>query len=111
MTDMTRPPEGPPVWPSHRLDLLAFLPMIQVAWSDGVMTPDELLALCEGLEDQEWLDPESLAILRSWLRPDYPPTPTAVVELREIVRSWWPEDRRVPNSLAGLGLELIRGRG
>ena len=111
MTDMTRPPEGPPVWPSHRLDLLAFLPMIQMVWSDGVLTPDELLVLCEGLEDQEWLDTEGREILRSWLRPDSPPTPTAVVELREIVRSWWPEDRRVPDSLAGLGLELIRGAG
>ena len=111
MTDVTRPPEGPSAWPAHRPDLLAFLPMIQVAWSDGVLTPDELVALCEGLEEQDWLDPEGRQILRSWLRPDSPPTPTAVVELREIVRSWWPEDRRVPDSLAGLGLELIRGAG
>ncbi len=111
MTDSIRPPHGPSTWPVDRPDLLAFLPMIQVAWNDGVLTPQEMDALCEGLEGQEWLDPEGREILKSWLRPEAPPTPTSVAELREIVRSWWPEDRTVPESLTGLGLELIRGAG
>ncbi len=111
MTDSIRPPEGPASWPADRPDLLAFLPMIQVAWSDGVLTPLEMEALCEALEGQEWLDAPAREILRTWLRPQSPPTPTAVAELREIIRSWWPEDRRAPQSLSGLGLELIRGAG
>ena len=111
MTDSFQPPAGPPVWPVARPDLLAFLPMIQMAWSDGVLTPSEMEALCQGLEDQEWLDDEGREILRSWLRPESPPTPASVADLREIARSWWPEDRSVPKSLTGLGLELIRGAG
>ena len=111
MSDAKRTPEGPQAWPADRLDLLAFLPMIQVAWSDGVLTPQEMDALCDGLAGQDWLDPEGREILRGWLRPESPPTPAAVAELRDIIRSWWPEDRTVPDSLTGLGLELIRAAG
>jgi len=85
--------------------------MIQVAWSDGVLIPEEMEALCEGLEGQHWLDAQGREILRSWLRPESPPTPLAVAELVEVIRSWWPEDRTVPDSLTGLGLELMRGAG
>ena len=111
MNDAPRAPEGPTAWPADRLDLLAFLPMIQVAWNDGVLSSQEMEALCEGLEGQEWLDPPGREILRNWLRHESPPTPASVAELREIIRSWWPEDRTVPESLTGLGLELIRGAG
>jgi acyl-CoA oxidase len=111
MTDTPQPPKAPSAWPVDRLDLLAFLPMIQVAWSDGVLTSSEMAALCEELEEQGWLDPRGREFLRSWLRPESPPPRASVAELREIVRNRWPEDRNVPESLTSLGLDLIRGAG
>lgn len=111
MSDTTPPIDEGPVWPAHRLDLLAFLPILHVVWNDGVLTPDELSALCDAVEEQTWLDDEGRALLKGWLRPENPPSPAALAELVEVARSWWPDDHEVPDTLAGLGLELIRGAG
>ena len=86
--------------------------MIYIAWSDGVLSPTELDGLRRLLESQTWLDDESRVRIRSWLRADAPPSLSQLNELRDHIRSRWPEDREViPPSLAGLGLELIRASG
>ena len=99
---------GSPVWPDERSDLLAFLPMIHFVWHDGVLTPEELDAFRGVVESQEWLDEDGRNILRSWLRPNDPPASASVADLRRRVREVWPADRDPPETLTGLGLELIR---
>lgn len=99
---------GSPVWPDERSDLLAFLPMIHFVWHDGVLTPEELDAFRGVVESQEWLDEDGRNILRSWLRPNDPPASASVADLRRRVRDAWPADREPPETLTGLGLELIR---
>ena len=99
---------GSPVWPDERSDLLAFLPMIHFVWHDGVLTPEELDAFRGVVESQEWLDEDGRNILRSWLRPNDPPASASVADLRRRVRDAWPADRGPPETLTGLGLELIR---
>ncbi len=111
MSDEAPSSETTPPWPSSRPDLLAFLPMLHVVWNDGVLSTGELEPFCRAIEEQEWLDDEGRDLLRAWLRPHAPPTPAAVASLSEIARSGWPHDREPPDSLAALGLDLIRGAG
>ena len=108
MSADTRSVSGSLVWPDERSDLLAFLPMIHFVWHDGVLTPEELDAFRGVVESQEWLDEDGRNILRSWLRPDDPPASASVADLRRRVREVWPADRDPPETLTGLGLELIR---
>ena len=111
MSADTRSAGGSPVWPDERSDLLAFLPMIHFVWHDGVLTPAELDAFRGVVESQEWLDEDGRNILRSWLRPDDPPASASVADLRLRVRDIWPADGEPPDTLSGLGLELIRSSG
>ena len=85
--------------------------MIHFVWHDGVLTSRELDAFCGVVESQEWLDEDGRNILRSWLRPEAPPASAAVADLRRRLRDLWPGDREPPETLAGLGLELIRSAG
>ena len=111
MSDEAPSSETTPPWPSSRPDLLAFLPMLHVVWNDGVLSTEELEPFCRAIEGQEWLDDEGRDLLRAWLRPHAPPTPAAVASLGEIARSGWSHEREPPESLAALGLDLIRGAG
>ena len=99
-------------WPTNRPEFLAFAPMVYVAWSDCVLTPDEFKTLAELLSAPDWIDDEGRTLLHTWLDADLPPTPDALNSLRDLVRRWWPDDRELlPATLAGLGLELVRGSG
>lgn len=101
-----------PAWPQDRPDLLAFAPMVCVAWSDGVLTPDEFRLLANLLATQTWVDEAGRALLHSWLDPEIPPTPDALNALRNLIRAAWPDDRTLRHpTLAGLGMEMIRASG
>ncbi|NIP56467.1 MAG: acyl-CoA oxidase [Gemmatimonadetes bacterium] len=102
---------SPPI-PEDRLDLVPFLPMIYVAWADGVLTPGEIQRICDRIEGAEWLDEEGREILSAWLRPDAPPTPKALAKLEERIRERARElPERAGRSLAELGLEIAGGGG
>jgi hypothetical protein len=85
--------------------------MVCVAWSEGFLTPEASRTLTGLLETQSWLDDESRELICAWLDPDIPPTPDAIASLRGFILEMWPDDRLVPKTLAGLGLELVRASG
>lgn len=112
MTADPPPARGEPTaltWPDERPELLPFLPLVYVAWADGVLTGDELERIRERVARQEWLDDEARGALDAWLRPDAPPSPSSLQALRERLRGLGGglsgDTRR---SLASLGIELAR---
>ena len=38
-------------------DVLAIVPLLYVAWADGVLTPTEIEEMHERLAGQSWIDP------------------------------------------------------
>jgi len=70
-------------WPSDRPELLPFLPLVYVAWSDGTLEAEELSTICDRIESQSWLEPEARTAVQRWLQPDSPPSAAALQRLRE----------------------------
>ncbi|MGD2070344.1 MAG: acyl-CoA dehydrogenase [Gemmatimonadota bacterium] len=99
-------------WPSDHPETLTLLPLVYVAWSDGVLTEAELRAIRERIDDQAWLDAESRERILAWLDPGAPPSPSSLARLRERVAEWGSgpgaEARR---TLVELGVELARSEG
>ena len=90
-------------------DVLAVLPLLYVAWADGMITPSEQAELRERLNDLDWIDPEHHATIMSWLDPDNPPSAT---EYRRWERALRRAAAEVPPSgrasLAALGAQMAR---
>ena len=99
-------------WPDERPELLPFLPLVYVAWADGVLSEEELERIRERVRRHEWLDPEAREALDAWLRPRTPPSPSSLAALKDRLRGLG-HDRpgETRRSLVGLGLELARGEG
>ncbi len=89
--------------------LLPFYPMIATAWSDGYLSPEEILRIRSAAERANWLDPAAKEALHAWLDPEHPPSARKLAELerdmRAAVASVAPNQRR---SLVALGGELAR---
>ncbi len=102
-------PTRSPRIPTDRPALVPFLPLVYVAWSDGVLSTHEMDRVRERLEGAEGLDPEDRRLLSAWLRPEEPPSPSALEALRERLRERAgelpPESRR---SLVRMGVEMAR---
>lgn len=102
-----------PMTPSLRSlddpDLIPFLPLIYVAWADGILTPGELDHIARRTGDLCDLEEDTRTLVRSWLDPSRPPTPVKLARLRERIRSManaLSEGER--RSLASLGVALAR---
>ncbi len=54
----------------------AVLPLLYVAWADGVLTPSEAETIRGHLRTQEWLDASTREAICDHLDPQSPPTPT-----------------------------------
>lgn len=83
---------------------LALLPMLYVAWSDGILDPDERAALRSHL-------PSGLPTLDAWLDPSSPPTAEQLQGLLHRLRSSAASsslDASGRRSLTALGLEMAR---
>ena len=106
------PPTADLRWPDDRPELLPFLPLVYVAWSDGILTAPERERIRERLVRHEWLDEGSHDLLRSWLDPAAPPSASSLESLRARIRALGTglaaETRR---SLVGLGIDLTRAEG
>jgi acyl-CoA oxidase len=89
--------------------ILIFLPMLYIAWSDGNLSPTEILAIRQNINEQKWLNYAEKEVLSRWLNPDAPPTTHELKSWLKIIRE---EARGIPqssrNSLASLGLEVAR---
>lgn len=89
--------------------LVPFLPMIYVAWSDGYLTPEEMLRIRTTAEHAEWLDVPAREALERWLDPTHPPSARALARLRrdmeEVARKLPPAQRQ---NVVALGRELAQ---
>ncbi|MFO8233763.1 MAG: acyl-CoA dehydrogenase [Longimonas sp.] len=88
-------------------DVLAVLPLLYVAWADGVITPSEHTALRKRLQSFDWMDPEHRDAVQQWLDPEHPPTPTEYQRWRRRLQKAatdLPVTGRT--SLAALGAEM-----
>ena len=103
------PPNAPLSWPPHDEHLTPFLPLVYIAWSDGVLSSADMDQIRQALRDAEELPETAVEVLESWLRPESPPSPCSLAELREGIRRVAhrvsPKELR---SLVSLGVELAR---
>ena len=87
--------------------LLAFLPMVYVAWADGVLSEAELDRLRAQVGGLTWLGKVARDALMSWLDPSAPPDPRqlgrVLVEIQRGTVGLASEARR---SLAELGQQI-----
>ena len=89
--------------------LYAFLPIIYVAWSDTVLSSDEIRTLTQFIEQQSWLAESDKKVLLSQLDPSRPPSPDEFKEwLAEIRAVIDPTKAQAKDSLADLGFKLVR---
>ena len=82
--------------------LLEFAPLIYVAWSDGLLTHEELARIRARIA----ATPVSTAVqsvLDEWLNPDEPPTPAKLYELLEMMRKGSGRTKRKFASLSEFG--------
>jgi acyl-CoA oxidase len=87
--------------------LRAAMPLIYVAWADGLVTPEEIATVRRALSSAASPDSGPAEILGGWLDPNAPPSATDLAELlaeiRKLAAELSPTERR---SLTGLGVEL-----
>lgn len=87
--------------------LLAFMPMLYVAWADGVLTEEELAELREKVQGFDWMGDDAQDSLKTWLNPATPPSASQLQDmLRQIRRAAESMDHAERFSLAELGLRL-----
>lgn len=93
----------PPLSPG----LAQALPLLYVAWADGLLTPDEIAAVGARVADLPGLSADDCAQLGAWLDPASPPSATEYFGWMRTLReaaARLPEDERT--SLAALGVAL-----
>lgn len=99
-------------WPEAERPLLPFIPMIYVAWADGVLSATEIGEIRERIGRQPFLTVAARRVLDEWLDPGNPPSPALMnallLTMREIGEKL-PASARA--SLADLGAELARAAG
>lgn len=89
--------------------LLIFLPMLYVAWSDSVLTKEEVTSIEQKILKQDWLTEDEKSFVSKCLQPEKPPSPKQLKEWLSVIKRAAPF---IPNnsrkSLASLGLEITR---
>ncbi|MDX1493386.1 MAG: acyl-CoA dehydrogenase family protein, partial [Longimicrobiales bacterium] len=99
------------VRPELPRELLPLVPVILTIWSDGVLSDDEVNALCRRLEASDWLSDEAREQIEGWLDPQDPPEPEALARLAGRLRKAELDRREATRSLADLGLGLWSSEG
>ena len=92
--------------------LVAFYPLLYVAWADGDLSPEEVRAICARVHGAEGLEHGCRDHLAGWLDPGDPPTARDLRALLAGVRrgaGGLSRDRKL--TLARLGVELARADG
>ncbi|MEL7059921.1 MAG: acyl-CoA dehydrogenase [Acidobacteriota bacterium] len=97
----TRSPQDRP--PLDTPNLLPYLPMLYVAWSDGDLSVEEASQICPDL------DPHCQGLVAPWLDPEQPPS---AVELQRMLRRVRVASKDLDTAerldLSGLGLEIAQ---
>ena len=65
----------------------ALLPLLYVAWADGILTPSEIEQLCDAIEEIDWIDAEEKARLQRHLDPQAPPSATTYFHWIRVLRT------------------------
>ncbi len=83
------------------------LPLLYVAWADGLLTPSEIQAARDRLADEDWMTDADRAQVSAWLDPAAPPDATTYFRWIRTIRQ---ASRQIPDvahkSLADLGVDL-----
>ena len=109
MSTTTSETTGPLPIPRGDPDVLPFLPLIYVAWSDGILSSAEMEEICARIHTTPELNAEARRTLESWLQPDAPPGGGDLASLRDLIRDEAqdvPEEER--RDLARLGIAMAR---
>ncbi|GJM28526.1 MAG: acyl-CoA oxidase [Cyclobacteriaceae bacterium] len=89
--------------------LLIFLPMLYVAWSDSVLSEDEIVSIKQRIVQQDWLTDSEKSFISDRLQPDNPPSPQQLNEWLSVIKRAAPHiPESSKKSLASLGLEITR---
>ncbi len=95
---------------SHQL--VSVLPLLYIAWADGILTPSEIKEISARIEGLDWIDPADKETVRRWLDPTHPPSPTQYYRWIRTIRT---TARHIPHaaelSLAELGIEMAHFAG
>ncbi len=89
--------------------LVAFYPLLYVAWADGDLSPEEIREICSRVSASDALERGCRDYLGGWLDPDHPPTARDLRALLTAIRrgaGGLSRDRKL--SLTRLGVELAR---
>ncbi len=74
-------------------NLYVFLPILYLVWSDAVLTPTEVKALRDLIDNQGWLSEEEMKFLKGLLDPKSPPSP-------DEFKAWLTEIRRAAGDIS-----------
>ncbi len=88
-------------------NLLSFLPLLYVAWSDDVLTPSESKTIKNHIKKQKWLKSGDKKVLNKYLDPARPPTNEQLKKWLRIIKKTYqknPLDCR--ESLVDLGIAI-----
>ncbi len=87
----------------------AVLPLLYVAWADGVLTPSEADTIRAQLQAQDWIDESTREEICRYLDPQSPPTPTQYFRwVRALKEGAANTSVTTRCSLAELGLAVAR---
>jgi len=90
-------------------EVLAVLPLVYVAWADGVLTPSEIDEIHDRIQEQTWIDEAHRKTICSWLDPQHPPSATQYFRWIRTIRE---AAAQIPDaadrSLGELGVEMAR---
>ena len=85
--------------------LVTFLPMLYIAWSDGILTPSEFETIQKTLQVQNWITKHEKEILSKWLDPSVPPSCSQLRSWLKIIRT---KSREIPESTKHSGCQFFR---
>ncbi|WP_420454392.1 acyl-CoA dehydrogenase [Rubrivirga sp.] len=100
-------PDGPDAVAELSRGVASVLPLLYVAWADGLLTPSEIEATRERLAGELWMTDADRAQVSAWLDPADPPDATTYFRWIRTIRQ---AARHIPDvahkSLADLGADL-----
>ena len=85
---------------------LSFLPLVYVAWADGVLAPSEIAELNAWLQDQTDLPESDREIICEWLDPKNPPDAAEYTNWLQLIQSAASDVEEKGLGLADLGWKM-----
>ncbi len=95
--------------PAEAPGIIPLLPMLYIAWADGIFSPEEFDVICQRLPEKSWFNETEKVLLANWLNPKKPPTPRQLQNWLQLIRQI---AQNIPESfrrnLAAFGMEIAR---